>query len=105
MPRGIIYLIFLLVISCAKNSLVYEEIPEDVLFSCIDYDRVTDPNFDSDDLYAFWDIFVADAKCSMRNNPDYDNLNSIVNMYYEYESAALTASGEVLDYGAYAASS
>jgi len=78
MPRGIIYLIFLLVISCAKNSLVYEEIPEDVLFSCIDYDRVTDPNFDSDDLYAFWDIFVADAKCSMRNNPDYDLVKFLI---------------------------
>jgi hypothetical protein len=105
MSRRIVLLFLLLAVSCTKNSLVYEEIPEEVLFSCIDYDKVTDPNFDSDDLYAFWDIFVADAKCSMRNNPDYDKLNTLVDIYYEYESAALTASGEVLDYGAYAASS
>ena len=105
MPRRIIYLFLLLVIGCTKNSLEYEEIPENLLFSCIDYSKVTDPNFDSDDLYAFWDIFVKDAKCSMSNNPDYDKLNSVVNVFYEYESAALTASGEVLGYGAYAASS
>ena len=105
MPRRIIYLFLLLVIGCTKNSLEYEEIPENLLFSCIDYSKLTDPNFDSDDLYAFWDIFVEDAKCSMSNNPDYDKLNSVVNVFYEYESAALTASGEVLGYGAYAASS
>ena len=59
MSRRIALIFLLLAVSCAKNSLVYEEIPEEVLFSCIDYDKVTDPNFDSDDLYAFWDIFVA----------------------------------------------
>ena len=57
--------IFLLITGCSKNSLVYEEIPVEILYSCIDYDKVADPNFDSNDLYAFWDIFVADAKCSM----------------------------------------
>ena len=67
--------------------------------------KVTDPNFDSDDLYAFWDIFVADAKCSMSSSPEYDKLNTDVYIFYEYESDALFASGEVLDYGAYAASS
>ena len=60
----------LIFIGCSKNSLNYEEVPEEILFSCVDYSRVTDPNFDSDDLYAFWDIFVADAKCSMSSNPD-----------------------------------
>ena len=96
---------FLLFFGCSKNSLVYEEIPEEILYSCIDYDRVADPNFDSNDLYAFWDIFVADAKCSMSSSPDYDKLNTDVYIFYEYESDALFASGEVLDYGAYAASS
>ena len=105
MSRIIIYLFLFLIIACSKNSLVYEEIPEELLYSCVDYSRVTDPSFDSDDLYAFWDIFVADAKCSMNSSPDYDKLNKVVDMYYEYESAALFASGEVLDYGAYAASS
>ena len=66
---------------------------------------MTDPNFDSDDLYAFWDIFVEDAKCSMSSSPDYDKLNTDVDIFYEYESDALFASGEVLDYGAYAATS
>ena len=98
-------LISLIFTGCSKNSLVYEEIPEEILFSCIDYSKVTDPNFDSDDLYAFWDIFVADAKCSMSSNPDYDELNTDVDIFYEYESDALFASGEVLDYGAYAATS
>mgnify|MGYP003312933515 FL=1 len=65
-------LISLIFTGCSKNSLVYEEIAEEILFSCIDYSKVTDPNFDSDDLYAFWDIFVADAKCSMSSNLDYD---------------------------------
>ena len=98
-------LISLIFTGCSKNSLVYEEVPEEILFSCIDYSKVTDPNFDSDDLYAFWDIFVADAKCSMSSNPDYDELNTDVDIFYEYESDALFASGEVLDYGAYAATS
>ena len=97
-----IYLIFL---GCAKNSLVYEIAPDKKLFSCVNYDKLADPNFDSDDLYAFWDIFVADAKCSMSSNPDYDKLNTDVDIFYEYESDALFASGEVLDYGAYAATS
>ena len=105
MPRRIIFFFLFLLVACSKNSLEYEEIPETLLFSCIDYSKVTDPNFDSDDLYAFWNIFVEDAKCSMSNNPDYDKLNSVVDIFYEYESAALTASGEVLGYGAYAASS
>ena len=97
--------IFLLFTGCSKNSLVYEEIPVEILYSCIDYDKVADPNFDSNDLYAFWDIFVADAKCSMSSSPEYDKLNTDVYIFYEYESDALFASGEVLDYGAYAASS
>ena len=97
-----IYLIFL---GCAKNSLVYEIAPDKKLFSCVNYDKLADPNFDSDNLYAFWDIFVADAKCSMSSNPDFDKLNTDVHIFYEYESDALFASGEVLDYGAYAASS
>ena len=105
MSRGVIYLFFFLILSCSKNSLVFEKIPEILLFSCVDYSKVTDPNFDSDDLYAFWDLFVQDAKCSMNNSPEYDKLNSVVNIFYEYESAALTAAGEVLGYGAYAASS
>ena len=99
MPRRIIFFFLFLLVACSKNSLEYEEIPETLLFSCIDYSKVTDPNFDSDDLYAFWNIFVEDAKCSMSNNPDYDKLNSVVDIFYEYESAALTASGEVLHSG------
>ena len=74
--RQLIFLISLFFIGCDKNSLVYEEIPQEILFSCIDYSKVTDPNFDSDDLYAFWDLFVQDAKCSMNNSPEYDKLNS-----------------------------
>ena len=62
MSRRIIYFLLLLLISCSKNSLVYEDVPEELLFRCVDYSFVTDPNFDSDNLYAFWDIFVADAK-------------------------------------------
>ena len=41
----------------------------------------------------------------MSSNPDYDKLNTDVDIFYEFESDALFASGEVLDYGAYAATS
>ena len=37
---------------------------------------------------AFWDIFVEDAKCSMLGSPDYDKLNTDVDIYYEFESDA-----------------
>ena len=110
MPNRHLILLFVAFVSifyngCNKNSLVYDEIPEEVLNSCVDYSIITDPNFDYDDLYAFWDIFVADAKCSMSSNPDYDKLNTDVDIFYEFESDALFASGQVLDYGAYAATS
>ena len=98
-------LICLIFISCKKNLLDYEDLPEEILFSCADYSKVTDPNFDSDNLYAFWEIFIADAKCSMTSSPEYNKINTDVNIFYEYESDALFASGQVLDYGAYAASS
>ena len=98
-------LICLIFISCKKNLLDYEDLPEEILFSCADYSKVTDPNFDYDDLYAFWEIFIADAKCSMTSSPEYNKINTDVNIFYEYESDALFASGQVLDYGAYAASS
>lgn len=103
--RQLITLFFILSISCSKNSLSYEEIPEDILYSCADYSRLTSPNFNTDDLYAFWDVFVEDAKCSMIGSPEYDKVNTDVDIYFEYESDALFASGNVLDYGAYAASS
>ena len=85
--------------------MVYEDIVPEVLYSCANYDKLTNPNFDVDDLYAFWDIFVEDAKCSMLGSPDYDKLNTDVDIYYEFESDALFSSGQVLDYGAYAATS
>ena len=103
--RQLIVLFYILLVSCSKNSLTYEEIPEEIFYSCADYSRVTNPNFDTDDLYAFWDIFVEDAKCSMLGSPDYDKLNTDVDIYYEFESDALFTSGQVLDYGAYAATS
>ena len=103
--RQLVVLFYILLVSCSKNSLTYEEIPEEIFYSCADYSRVTNPNFDTDDLYAFWNIFVEDAKCSMLGNPDYDKLNTDVDIYYEFESDALFTSGQVLDYGAYAATS
>jgi hypothetical protein len=103
--RQLVVFFYILLVSCSKNSLTYEEIPEEIFYSCADYSRVTNPNFDTDDLYAFWDIFVEDAKCSMLGSPDYDKLNTDVDIYYEFESDALFTSGQVLDYGAYAASS
>ena len=103
--RQLVVLFYILLVSCSKNSLTYEEIPEEIFYSCADYSRVTNPNFDTDDLYAFWDIFVEDAKCSMLGSPDYDKINTDVDIYYEFESDALFTSGQVLDYGAYAASS
>ena len=57
-----IYLIFL---GCAKNSLVNEKAPVEKLFSCVNFNKLADPNFDSNNLYNFWDIIVADASCSI----------------------------------------
>ena len=101
----ILLLISLFFLECSKNSIIYQQAHVENLSSCVDYSKLSDPNFDSDDLYAFWNIFVEDAKCSMGSNPDYDKINTDVDIYYEYESDALFASGNVLDYGAYAASS
>ena len=103
--RQLAIIFYVLLVSCSKNSLVYEDIVPEVLYSCANYDKLTNPNFDVDDLYAFWDIFVEDAKCSMLGSPDYDKLNTDVDIYYEFESDALFSSGQVLDYGAYAATS
>ena len=89
--RQLITLFFLISISCSKNSLTYEEVPEDILYSCTDYSRLTSPNFNTDDLYAFWDVFVEDAKCSMIGSPEYDKVNTDVDIYFEYESDALFA--------------
>lgn len=102
--RQLVVLFYILLVSCSKNSLTREEIPKEVFYSCADYSRVTNPNFDIDDLYTFWDIFLEDAKCSMPGSLDYDKLNTDVDIYYEFESDALLTSGQVLDYGAYAAS-
>ena len=55
-------LISLIFTGCSKNSLVYEEIPEEILFSCIDYSKVTDPNFDSDEAL---DKFLNEAAALM----------------------------------------
>ena len=43
--------ISLIFIGCKKNILDYGNLPKEILFSCADYSKVTDPNFDSDNLY------------------------------------------------------
>ena len=50
--RHLIFSISLFFLGCDKNSLVYEEVPEEILFSCVDYSKVTDPNFDSTSIVA-----------------------------------------------------
>ena len=87
-------LIFILVFSCSKNQIEEEEIVvEPTLFSCVTYNTLLDPiNTEDDDLMQYWNKFVADVLCT-KGAPDYGQQNTVVNIYFEYESDAMIAAG------------
>lgn len=87
-------LIFILVFSCSKNQIEEEEIVvEPTLFSCVTYNTLLDPiNTEDDDLMQYWNKFVADVLCT-KGAPDYGQQNTIINIYFEYESDAMIVAG------------
>jgi len=101
------YFIFILIFffnSCSKNQLSNESIIEEEveqIFSCVSYNDLLDAqNTDQDDLMQYWDKFVEDVKCS-RGGPDYGERNPVLNIFFEYRSAAQIASGVTPDHIAY----
>ena len=95
-------LIFILVFSCSKNQIEEEEIVvEPTLFSCVTYNTLLDPTNTADDnLMQYWNKFVADVLCT-KGAPDYGQQNTIVNLFFEYESDAMIAAGVTQDHIAY----
>ena len=96
-------LIFIIVFSCSKKQVQEEEeiLVEPTLFSCVTYDTLLDPLATQDDnLMQYWDKFVADVLCT-KGAPDYGQQNTIVNLFFEYESDAMIAAGVTQDHIAY----
>jgi len=96
-------LIFIIVFSCSKKQVQEEEeiLVEPTLFSCVTYDTLLDPLATEDDnLMQYWDKFVADVLCT-KGAPDYGQQNTIVNLFFEYESDAMIAAGVTQDHIAY----
>ena len=98
-------LIFIIVFSCSKNQIEEEEeeeiVVEPTLFSCVTYNTLLDPtNTEDDDLMQYWNKFVADVLCT-KGAPDYGQQNTVVNLFFEYESDAAIAAGVTQDHIAY----
>ena len=95
-------LLFIIVFSCSKKTILEEEIVvEPTLFSCVSYDTLLDPlTTKDDDLMQYWDKFVADVLCT-KGAPDYGQQNTVVNLFFEYESDAMIAAGVTQDHIAY----
>ncbi len=95
-------LLFIIVFSCSKKTILEEELEvEATLFSCVTYDTLLDPlTTKDDDLMQYWDKFVADVLCT-KGAPDYGQQNTVVNLFFEYESDAMIAAGVTQDHIAY----
>ena len=57
-------------------------------------------NTKDDDLVQYWNKFVADVLCT-EGAPDYGQQNTVVNLFFEYESDAAIAAGVTQDHIAY----
>ena len=90
-------LLFVILLSCSKEFETPKEIvPEEALLSsCVDYSVA-----DEDNLLTYWNLFVADVKCS-RGGPDYGVLNTTVNIRFITPSAEEFASGITPDHAGY----
>ncbi|MDA0331111.1 MAG: hypothetical protein O3C31_03205 [Bacteroidetes bacterium] len=99
-----IFILLLFSISCTKNQLSNQTILEEEveqIFSCVSYDDLLDSqNTDQDNLMQYWDKFVADVKCTT-GGTDFGERNPILNIFFEYRSAAQIASGVTPDHIAY----
>ncbi len=96
-------LLFFIFFSCSKSDIInLNQHTGKRLESCVSYDDLLDVNSDRYDLMAYWDKFVADAKCSMIGNPDYSDTNSSINIFFEHETENQITSGATSEYWGYA---
>jgi hypothetical protein len=97
MKRLILLFVVLFFYGCSKEFEVEKEpIAEELLLtSCVDYSLANE-----DDLMTYWNLFVADVKCS-RGGPDYGVLNTNVNIRFISPSAEEFASGITPDHAGY----
>jgi len=92
-------LLGLMVIGCAKEESkeeeqeIIEEEPQ--LASCVDYTDV-----DDQDLMSYWNLFVADVKCS-RGGPDYGASHTAVSIRFVIQTPQQQASGVTPDHAGF----
>jgi len=88
-----------MVIGCAKEESkeeeqeIIEEEPQ--LASCVDYTDV-----DDQDLMSYWNLFVADVKCS-RGGPDYGASHTAVSIRFVIQTPQQQASGVTPDHAGF----
>lgn len=92
-------LLGLLFMGCAKEESkeeeqeIIEEEPQ--LASCVDYTDV-----DDQDLMTYWNLFVADVKCS-RGGPDYGASHTAVSIRFVVQTPQQQASGVTPDHAGF----
>ncbi len=102
----ILYVFFLLVLSCAKsdNSFQSEEIVEEEFiqdYSCVNYDDLMNPQTtDRDDLLQYWNKFVDDVNCTS-GGPDFAERTKFLKIFFEYTDITQTISGITPNHLAY----
>ncbi len=94
------FLLMVLTVSCSKQEtppvdIPEEELEEEQLSSCVTYSTAN-----QDDLYTYWELFVADVLCS-RGGPDYSQLNTTVSLAFIVPSEAEITSGVTPDHAGY----
>jgi len=94
------FLFMVLTVSCSKQEtppvdVPEEEFEEEQLSSCVTYSTAN-----QDDLYTYWELFVADVLCS-RGGPDYSQLNTTVSLAFIVPSEAEITSGVTPDHAGY----
>ena len=95
---------FSLLISCSSSDdSVSAEISEEKvqqLYSCVSYDDILDPSStNQNDLMQYWDKFVNDVKCTVE--VDFGEVNSNLNIFFEYATFAQVTAGVTSDHIAY----
>ena len=105
--RKLIFFIsfFSILYSCSSSDnldsdveIVEEKVQQ--LYSCVSYDDILDPSSTSENnLMQYWYKFVDDVKCTV--DVDFGEVNSNLNIFFEYKSLAQVAAGVTSDHIAY----
>jgi len=88
--------------SSSDDSVSAEITQEKVqqLYSCVSYDDLLNPSSTSEnDLMQYWYKFVNDVKCTVDVN--FGEVNSNLNIFFEYKTLAQVAAGVTSDHIAY----